>query len=570
MNGLKRVQAIVGAWAICAAAQHAALAEGLGQEDFDDALRIKVTAEDVRDLNKVIDRLESALDKGLDVENSDLAEQMLVESLLERATQLTTVVRSLPIDRLEDPRIDQVRTLATSDLRRVLTYDDPPAQATVMLVHLLSLPGGDPTEAKQLLNRFIKQDDFAALPADERAEALALRATMQKSPEKALADYDAAIALAPDSVAYLLARANFHREQDHDEQALADIAAFIEKRPDDAAGYLLQADVYRDADRLDEALASVEKASQFAPKDPAIHQTRGEIYRLQQDYDRAIAEFTRVLRMAPGLALALIHRAEAYYAADKLDEALADLDTLLKEHPGLAVAHGLKAQVLAGKKQLPEAIAEMEKLAKQLPEQLEYRMQLGIFYLMNDQPRRAITAFSEALSLEASNFLALRSRANAYLNIGDHTAAVVDFAKAYKLEPDDSPLLNNYAWVLATSPDDQVRNGKLALELATRACELTKYEQPHILSTLAAAYAESGDFAKAREWSEKAVAMSEQGVEPDVQEELAKELASYRQDKPWRERQTQEDRQSETAAPAAKDPGAPAQSAEAPAPKSEF
>lgn len=569
MNYLQRLSTMA-CVLIAGTAARPALAEGLGQEDLDDALRAKVTAEDIRDLNTVIERLESALEKGLDVENSDFAEEMLADSLLERASQLTAVVRAMPTDRLVDPRMQQVQELAASDLRRVLSYDNPPPQATAMLAQILSLPGGDPREARQLLNQLIKQDAFAALPADERAEALAMRATLQKSPEKALADYDAAIDLAPDNVVYLLARANFHREQKNADKALADVAAVIKKNPDDATGYLLQADVYRDEEKYDDALASVEKASKLAPDDPGIHQTRGEIYRLQENFDKAVEQFSKVLELAPGLALALIHRAEAYYAAEKLDEALADLDTLLKEHPGLAVAHGLKAQVLAGKKLLPEAIAEMEKLAKELPEQTEYRLQLGLYYLLNDQPRRAIAAYGEVLSLAPNHFLALRSRGDAYLNIGDHVAAVVDFANALKLEGEDSSLLNNYAWVLATSPDDQVRDGKLAIELATKACELTKFEKPHILSTLAAAYAETGDFAKAREWSKKAVALSQKGDESDVKEELAKELSSYQQDKPWRERQTQEDRKTDGSEPPAPKPDAPAQSAEAPGPTGEF
>ena len=49
--------------------------------------------------------------------------------------------------------------------------------------------------------------------------------------------------------------------------------------------------------------------------------------------------------------------------------------------------------------------------------------------------------------------------------------------------------------MLATSPDAKLRNGRRAIELATRACELTKYKAAYILSTLAAAYAETGDFA---------------------------------------------------------------------------
>jgi tetratricopeptide (TPR) repeat protein len=95
--------------------------------------------------------------------------------------------------------------------------------------------------------------------------------------------------------------------------------------------------------------------------------------------------------------------------------------------------------------------------------------------------------------------------------------------------------------VLATSPDDKLRDGKRAIELATKACEVTKYEKPHILSTLAAAYAETGDFETAKKWSRKAVELGIQDKEVD--EQLKQELESYEQKKPWRERQTVEEKE---------------------------
>ena len=125
----------------------------------------------------------------------------------------------------------------------------------------------------------------------------------------------------------------------------------------------------------------------------------------------------------------------------------------------------------------------------------------------------------------------------------------------------DSGLLNNLAWVLATSTIDEVRDGERAIELATIAAELTDFKRAFILSTLASGYAEMGEFDKAKEWSNKAIEVNRAEfeaikndeeikdeaerearikIENDQFESLKKELASYEMEKPWRERQTSE------------------------------
>ena len=138
-------------------------------------------------------------------------------------------------------------------------------------------------------------------------------------------------------------------------------------------------------------------------------------------------------------------------------------------------------------------------------------------------------------------------RGDALLGVGKHAEAIADYDAALKFQPDESGVLNNLAWVLATSPQDALRDGQRALKLATTACEVTKYEAPHILSTLAAAYAETGDFPTAIEWSTKAVALAGQQLKAVEQEgndleelkeqldQLEKELAEYQQSKPWGE-----------------------------------
>jgi tetratricopeptide (TPR) repeat protein len=529
-----------------------ALAEGNGQKDLDEALRVKVTAENLRDLNKTIELLESALDKGLDVENSDFAESMLRESLMERASQLAAVVQNVAPQRLVEPSIQKVRALAVSDLKRILEYDNPPAQARLLLSQLLTLPGGDRPEALKQLDQLFDDKAVKDMPAEQRADALTLRATLQTDAAKALADYDEAIKLAPDEPSHRMARAEYQRREGHFDQALADIDAILQKDPKEASAYLLKAGVLRDQKKLDDAIASLDKAVELAPTAPGPHQELGEVYRETGEVAKAIEQLNKVLQMQPGLLLTLIHRAEAYLANKQADEALVDIEAVLKENPNLPTVRALRAQALAAKDRWPEAIAEMKSLADAQPDQPEYRLQLAVYYVLAKQPQKAIETYTDLLKHDANNLFALRGRADAYLTVGDHMKAVKDFEKAYAADPKDTSVLNNFAWVLCTSPDDQVRDGKRAIELAKKACELTEFKQTHILSTLAAAYAETGNFEKAREWSQKAFDLFEkQRAKREADEgkeamdklgkELGEELASYKTDKPWRERQTAED-----------------------------
>ena len=158
-------------------------------------------------------------------------------------------------------------------------------------------------------------------------------------------------------------------------------------------------------------------------------------------------------------------------------------------------------------------------------------MQLAMNYSMGDFHDAAIDEFSKVIRQEPKNWLAKYSRADTYLNVGKHKEAIADYEAALEINQEYDNLLNNLAWVLSTSPVDDVRDGKRAVELALKACEVSNYEKPHILSTLAAAYAESGDFKNAVKWANKAVEIGRE----DIQEQLEHELKSYSKKKPWRE-----------------------------------
>src|SRR5262249_6279489 len=86
------------------------------------------------------------------------------------------------------------------------------------------------------------------------------------------------------------------------------------------------------------------------------------------------------------------------------------------------------------------------------------------------------------------------ARAECYAAKQAFDKSVADYLEALRLDPKDFATLNSLAWLLSTCVDSHVRDGRKALELAARACELTAYRNHLCLDTLAAACAEAGDY----------------------------------------------------------------------------
>ncbi len=237
------------------------------------------------------------------------------------------------------------------------------------------------------------------------------------------------------------------------------------------------------------------------------------------------------MQLNPNLEGALLLRARVYQQMKLTEKAIADTNRVLDRDPENTQAQQLRAQLLAGSGKLNEAIDDLKNLISKDPDESEYLLELAMFYAADQKARKAVETYTEFLKKVSDSWIAYRGRGDAYLSLGKQAEAVADYEAALKIDSENSGVLNNLAWLLATSPEAKLRNGARAIELATLACKVTDYKQSHILSTLAAAYAETGDFKTAIEWSTKAV---ELGEEP-IKAQLRQELASYEGGKPWRE-----------------------------------
>jgi tetratricopeptide (TPR) repeat protein len=118
---------------------------------------------------------------------------------------------------------------------------------------------------------------------------------------------------------------------------------------------------------------------------------------------------------------------------------------------------------------------------------------------------------------------------------GDVRGAIEQWETSLRIIPADGNALNNLAWVLATYPDDSIRNGERAVKLAETAVGLPGGESPMVLRTSAAAYAEGRNFSKATETAQRAADLAEKQGNSSLAETLRHEIEAYRAGTPHRE-----------------------------------
>ena len=120
----------------------------------------------------------------------------------------------------------------------------------------------------------------------------------------------------------------------------------------------------------------------------------------------------------------------------------------------------------------------------------------------------AIARLEEAIRLDPTDAKMYYNRAVAYETKAEYDLAIADFTAAIRLAPAYIRAYNRVAWLFATCPTARYRDGAKAVENATRACELTQWKDSPCLGTVAAAYAELGEFEEAVYWQTRAIELA--------------------------------------------------------------
>jgi tetratricopeptide (TPR) repeat protein len=237
------------------------------------------------------------------------------------------------------------------------------------------------------------------------------------------------------------------------------------------------------------------------------------------------------------LGFLFLNRGELDKATSEFQEALEIRLNNDESHYGLGAAliQNNLGNVLARQQLYDAAVEHLQEAVKLRPDYADAYFNLGSVLFRKGQIDQAITQWRKALTIRPNDAEAHRNVADALRKQGKMQEAISEYERALNITPGDSLALNNLAWMLATCSDASIRDGARAVTLAARAVQASGSRNPSFIRTLAAARAETGQFAEAATTAETAKTLAETQDKPELATRLEQEVTLYRGGSPLRE-----------------------------------
>jgi tetratricopeptide (TPR) repeat protein len=546
-----------------------------GEEDFDKAIQLRIKMDSPDKLKEAIMLAESAIEKGLSEDSEVAAKRFLGSAYSEKAKiNIQTALQG------GGPRSRRSKLLldALDDVSKAISFDASQTEAYIIKAQILA----DRQEfegAREILNQGIEYFTplFEARKSSENRQSLSrlydARASMGDDVEEQLADLEKAVEINPadDMLSKKLLAALGQTGQF--DKILVTLDRMLGVNPESVELISTKIATLLRLDQTDEAIAFSTASIGLLTEDEsraAVLRQRALLYqsksaaisaKLSTEADEeskkkneeeakkflglAKADLDESLKLMKDNVQSIFLRARLAAQMEDIEAARRDIDLVLETDDQNLEALLFSGELAVAEGDFERAAKEFKTLSAQFadgtPQKEELLKKLAIAYWQSKQIKPALRTLDQVIRANSSSWEAYRLRGEIYLGQGEHLEATVAYEKALRLMPDTaspaqkSNLLNNYAWILSTSPEDKVRDGERALELGLKACEMTDFAEAHLVSTLAAAYAEIGDFEKAVEYAKKAVELGEKEESEQI-EQLREELKSYQERKPWREK----------------------------------
>ena len=261
----------------------------------------------------------------------------------------------------------------------------------------------------------------------------------------------------------------------------------------------------------------------------------GRCAEIKGQTNEAIDYMETAVRIQPKFTRSLNDLGRVLLGTDRIDEALTHLQKAVSLDPGFADARYNLGYALLAKGRVGEALDQFQAQVNLQPADFKAQNNMGTVLLQNGLAGDAIAYLQKAAEIKPADAGAHYLLGNALFRTGRVAEAIRHYEKAIELSPDHIQARNDLAWILACHPDPSIRNGARAVALALRADQLSGGQNPVVIGTLAAGYAEAGKFSDAVAAGKRACQAALAQTNSALAELLAKRLRSYQAGAPWRD-----------------------------------
>jgi protein O-mannosyl-transferase len=281
------------------------------------------------------------------------------------------------------------------------------------------------------------------------------------------------------------------------------------------------------------AIACYQEAIRLNPDFGDAYNNMGNALLQQGKLDQAIAAFQKASALIPQSLQTSVNLGNALFQKGDVDDAIACYQKVLQAEPDYVKAHINLGVALMQKGRIEAAVAECQKALQIEPDNVTACIDLGNALVQEGNVEGAIVQYQKALQIKPDNMEARYNLGNTLLKERKPAEAIAQFQQVLQIQPDSVGTQIKLAWLLATYPEESLRNGKEAMELARRANELTSGGNPVVLETLAAAYAEAGQFPDAVESARQALALAQTQSNTALAGDLETQMKLYKEGRPF-------------------------------------
>ena len=323
------------------------------------------------------------------------------------------------------------------------------------------------------------------------------------------------------------------RTTGHADQALPHFAAAVAELPHYVQANEELGQALLTAGRPREAEKPLKTALAVNPNLVNCHVRLGEAFYQMQRFDEALGAFERALQLDDNQPD--VHKNLAILLASRraFEPAIAHYRQALMRDPGNVPARLGLGVALAEIGRFGEAIVEYEKVLAFAPDASDARTNLANALLMAGRTDDALAQYVETLQRNADFLPARLNYASALLNRGRWRESAAQFRLVLEKDPASQSAMQQLAWLLATAPDDAVRDPAEAVRLAEAALAGTLAPDVRQLDVLAAALASAGRYAEALPPIDEAISRLQTGNRPEAQE-LSERRKLYEANQPYR------------------------------------